>query len=203
MVRTLSVFAALSALVCINGNADESLRGQCVILNTTEHPVVIGLYRPSSEGIEERLINVPPKASVHSISIELTKDEQFVVAYRALSDGKLISRSIPIRVDGHERMNLITKRDNPATPDVLIAYRGGVDPNFRGRDSLNKSLFLPDTEIEAQHILRNANQTTTIVDTPLLKIHYTDKLEQKAEPSDTRETSAQSVPSGKSPPRSP
>ena len=100
-------------------------------------------------------------------------------------------------------MRLITKRENPATPNVLIVYRGGVDPNFRDRDDLNRSLYLPDTEIEAQHILRDANQTTRIVDTPLLKIDYADQLEQKAEPSDARETSAQSVLSSNFTPRSP
>jgi hypothetical protein len=83
---------------------------------------------------------------------------------------------------------------------VLIVYRGGIDPHWRHRDDLHSSLYLPDMEIEAQRILRGANQTTTTVETPLLKIDYADQLEQKAEAPDARETSAKSVLSGKSPP---
>jgi hypothetical protein len=64
---------------------DETQVGRCTIVNSTGHPIVIGLYKPSKNGISEKLVHVPPRTELYDVPIPVTDDAQFVIAYSATS----------------------------------------------------------------------------------------------------------------------
>ena len=146
-----------------------------------------------------RRLCVPPRTEMRAVPMKLGEDEQFVVAYRAQSEANEISRTSPIKVDGHKRVRLIERRKDPDSPNVLIQYRGGRSESDSDRDDRSNSLYLPDTEVAAKHILREANYTSQNIVTPLTKQDYTETAEQV----DARESSALSGLNSKSTPRSP
>lgn len=179
MFRRLLITITLVLSQSLIVTADDQRAGNCTILNTTDHPIVIGLYRPSDDGINERLVMVAPTTQVENIPLQLVADAQFVIAYEAsLSDGAII-RSKPVAIVGHSLLNYI-KRKNGASelPDVLIQYRGGYSVHRSRPGPFNNALYIPDTESEAQRVVRDANHSSQLIETPLAQQDYKETAEQ-------------------------
>lgn len=155
-------------------SAKESKEGQCTILNTTDHPIVIGLYRPSEDGIEEQLVKVASKTQVDKIPVHLVADAQFVVAYEASLGDSGVSRSKPVFILGHTVLKYIKKKNESSLPDVVIHYRGGSSIHRSRPGPFNIALYLPDAESEAKRVLRDANHTSKLIETPLAQQSYSE-----------------------------
>jgi hypothetical protein len=138
-------------------------------VNPNDQLVVIGFYRPSETGIEERLVAVPAKTQIEGIPIVLSDDEQFIIAYKAVDDGNGIKRANPIKIYDYKRIQIIAKKNDTGIPDVLIKYSGFYEfPPTRD----GQSLYIPNTQSEATRVLRESNQKSTIVEAPLAKSEY-------------------------------
>jgi hypothetical protein len=150
------------------------------IVNSSDHPIVIGLYTPSKDGISEKLVNVPPKTELYDVPIPVTDNAQFVIAYCATTEGDQVRRAKPIEICGHKRLRFLKDGRRQITRDAMIVYRGGYEP--RSFD-FNNALWLPDYHIEAQNVLRRANQTSKIMPTPLTRTEPADGTDsQQAAP---------------------
>ncbi|MEM1226140.1 MAG: hypothetical protein AAGJ40_10595 [Planctomycetota bacterium] len=106
-MRHLFRFAFAVALLSNWVQGSEPAQSICTILNTTDHPVVIGLYRPTPDGMVERLVTVAPKTQIDDIPIEIVADSQFAIAYSASTDEGTISRSDPIAIVGHRQLSYL------------------------------------------------------------------------------------------------
>jgi hypothetical protein len=92
-----------------------------------------------------------------------------VIAYSAtIEDGK-VRRATPIQICGHKRLRFLKNTRHQVTREAMIVYRGGYDSRFQDH---NNALWLPDSQIEAQHVLRRVNQTSKIVPTPLTRTEF-------------------------------
>lgn len=164
------------AIMCVACNAygDETATGTCTIVNSENQVVVIGIYRPTMNGIEERIIPVPAKTQIHGIPIYLSNNDQFAIAYKADAQGDEIKRATPIKLFGHRRINLITKKRDANAPDVLIEFRGFNETYGDLRDQ-NRALYIPIDESDAKRIICDSNKKSTVVDSPLASIEYSTK----------------------------
>lgn len=171
MIRAISCCFAIVFVACIAHSADHDQSGTCSIVNPHDQPVVIGIYRPSNEGIEERLVAVSGKSQIDKIPFLLTADDQFVIAYRAEEIGDELQRARPIKIYGHRRINIIRKKKDSDTPDVLIEFRG-FDMTFGDRRDQNRALYIPDSESEAKRVILDANQKSKVVESPLARSDY-------------------------------
>lgn len=164
------------AIMCVASIAygDETATGTCTIVNPVDQAVVIGIYRPTINGIEERIIPVPAKTQIHGIPIYLSDNDQFAIAYKAKAQGDEIIRATPIKLFGHRRINLITKKADATIPDVLIEFRGFNETYGDLRDQ-NSSLHIPRIELDAKRIIRESNQKNTVVNSPLASSEYSTK----------------------------
>lgn len=178
MFRHLLIAIALVLSQSMIVTADDPRTGNCTILNTTDHPIVIGIYRPSDDGISERLVRVAPKTQVENIPLQLVDDSQFVIAYEAsLSDGT-ISRSKPVAIVGHTLLKYIKKKNSDSElPDVLIQYYGNPSNHRLRPGPFNNALSVPDTESVAQRVLRDANHSSQLIETPLAQQDYKETAE--------------------------
>jgi hypothetical protein len=150
---------------------------------------VIGLYKPSKNGISERLVNVRPKTELYDVPIPVTDDAQFVIAYSATMERDKVNRANPIQICGHKRLRFIKNDKHKETSDVMIHYRGVSAFDLSSRHDRNNALYLPDYQVEAKRVLRDANQTSKRVPTPLTRTKFVGgSNSQPAEPSDERET---------------
>lgn len=173
MLRTAVRFLAIICFASNTFGADTAT-GICTIVNPESQPVVIGIYRPSINGIEERIIAVPAKTQIHGIPIYLSEDDQFAIAYKADAEGDEIKRATPIKLFGHRRINFITKKRDANTPDVLIEFRG-FDETFGDLRDQNGALYIPIGELDAKRVIRDSNQKSTVVDSPLASSEYSTK----------------------------
>ncbi len=173
----------MTAHVC---QGDETQIGNCTIVNTDEHPIVIGLYMPTTNGISEKLISVPSRTELYDVPIPLTDDAQIVIAYSATMEGDKVRRTNPIQILGHRPLRFLKNNQRQVTRDAMIVYRGGSDSSFRYDD--NSALWLPGWDIEAQDELRRANEKSKIVPTPLTRTEFVDVPDsQQVVPRDARE----------------
>lgn len=163
MLRTIALVLIATCFACNAFAADETHRGKCTIVNAKDQLVVIGIYRPSEAGIEERLVAVPAKTQVEGIPVTLSDDEQFIIAYKAVDDGNGIKRANPIKIYDCKRISFIAKKRDAGTPDVLVEYHGFNESFPRLREG-TRSLYIPDTESEAKRVLRDSNRKSTIVE---------------------------------------
>ncbi len=154
------------------GNGDENQVGRCTIVNTADHPIVIGLYKPSENGISEKLVSVPPRTELYDVPIPVTDDAQFVIAYCATMEGDKVRRANPIQIYGHQRLRFLKDKRHQLTRDAMIEYRGGYDP--RSAFDGNHALWLPGSQVEAQSVLKRANQRSTPVPPPLTRTKFVD-----------------------------
>ena len=158
--------------------ANESEEGNCTILNTADHPIVIGLYQPTEDGISEQLVEVAPKTQIMNVPVQLVADAQFVIAYEASLRDNPILRSKPVAIVGHTLLKYMKKKSESEMPDVMIQYRGGSSIAQRSRpDPFNTALYVPGTESEAKRILREANHTSQLIETPLAQQDYSEVAE--------------------------
>ena len=173
-----SLTATLIVLIQVSiAIADDSEEGRCMILNTSDHPVVIGLYQPTDDGIKERLVKVASKTQMADIPVELATDAQFVIAYEASVDDATISRAKPVAIRGHTVLRYIRKRVDTKLPHVMIQYRGSSSIHGTRPGPFNTALYLPDSASEAKRVLRDANHTSRLIETPLAQQNYTDKTD--------------------------
>ena len=69
MLRMTVALATLLVFWTQPNHAEESSVGTCTIINTTDHPIVIGLYKPSTKGIAERIVSVPAKTELRDVPV--------------------------------------------------------------------------------------------------------------------------------------
>lgn len=130
MFRLFPFVLGLFLLIPQVSNGDEAQVGSCTIVNTEDHPVVIGLYTPSTDGVSERLVSVPPRTELYDVPVAVTDDAQFVIAYAATMEGDKVRRASPIQICGHKRLSFLRDK-HQMTHDAMIVYRGGYDPGRR------------------------------------------------------------------------
>ena len=173
MFRTVVYCLAIICVAC-NAFGEDTATGTCTIVNPENQLVVIGIYRPSTNGIEERIIAVPAKTQIHGIPIYLSEDDQFAIAYKADREGDEIKRASPIKLFGHRIINVITEKRDANTPDVLIEFRGFNETYGDLRDQ-NNVLYIPKSELDAKGVIRDSNRKSTVVDSPLASSEYSTK----------------------------
>ncbi len=174
MVRAFTACVATLCVAFTTHAAYDNESGTCSIVNPNDQSVVIGIYRPTANGIEERLVTVPAKSQIDKIPIPLTDDDQFAIAYRAEAIRDELKRGNPIKIYGHRRINIIRNKIDPTTPDVLIEFRG-FNETFGDLRDQNRALYIPISEGEAKRVVRDANQKSTVGETPLARTEYPQK----------------------------
>ncbi len=174
MCRTMAVGITMLFVLSTSLVANDNESGTCSIVNPGDQTAVIGIYRPTAKGIEERLVTVPAKSQIDKVPILLTDDDQFAIAYKAEETGGKLKRADPIKIYGHRRINFIRQKKSNDTPDVLIEFRG-FDETFGDLRDQNRALYIPSSESEAVRVLRDANHKTTVVKAPLAKADYSKK----------------------------
>ena len=186
MRRVTPIALGLLLLTSHVSKGDETPVGSCTIVNTEDHPVVIGLYKPSTDGISERLVSVPPRTELYDVPIPVSDDAQFVIAYSATMEGDEIRRAVPIVICGHKRLRFLKNNRRQVTLDAMIEYRGGSGSNLG--DDRNIALYLPDSQVEAREVLRRANRTSTPVPPSLTRTKFVDgSNSQRVKPANGRE----------------
>ena len=117
----------VASLISMNARADT-----VTIINTSDHPVMIGIYETTSQGIRETLIPVNTMTEVHNVPISYNGNECFAVAYRAESSNGTITRATPTVIHGMKKLS--RKRE-----ETVLEYRAG--PHFPERDVFGSNLY--------------------------------------------------------------
>jgi len=172
LIRILTCIAITCSVGDVH-SADKSNSGTCTIVNAKDDDVVIGIYRPTAKGVEERLVEVPARSQIDGVPILLTEGDHFAIAYRAEGNGDTIKRASPIKIAGHRRINFIRKKSDAKSPDVLIEFRGF--PTFVDDRDTHQALYIPYSEGEAKRVIDAANKTTKVVEAPLARSTFQKK----------------------------
>lgn len=122
-----SIFVA--SLIAVNCSADT-----VTIINTSDHPVVLGIYETTSQGIKETLIPVNKMTEVRSVPISYEGNECFAVAFRAESSNGTITRATPTVIHGMKKLSR-----SPQTEETVLQYRAGK--YFPEQDPYGSNLY--------------------------------------------------------------
>lgn len=134
MKPLLFILIVVAAVISMNARADT-----VTIINTSDHPVVIGVYESTSKGIRETLIPVNKMTEVANVPISYDGNECFAVAYRAESSDGRITRATPTVIHGMQKLSRSHDRKSPKTEETVLQYRAGSD--WPERDYFRSNLY--------------------------------------------------------------